>query len=252
MTASKKGTPSGISPPSKPSRFPKLEEAHKKLSRSPAAKHDLTVFNAFATIQFGTIELIIPQDRQDPPKSKIATATTATTPINVSLSAIPSCITSPALLISFPQNVAAPSLHVALPPPGTRLATTAQLARCNQLLRTLLSPSSATASTTVGQDQSEQASIDGLLQNMEEQEKIRELVTRIVEEFVTDGLKTADEIAEVVLLGPFVVQEHYRKLLNCFIGEFEAAKLLDIDLLQGLVRLVQCAEPDYLQPDDLV
>ncbi|KAK3807395.1 MAG: hypothetical protein J3R72DRAFT_499470 [Linnemannia gamsii] len=205
MTASKKGTPSRIFPPSKPSRFPKLEEAHKKLSRSPAAKHDLTVFN----------------------------------------------VASPALLSSFPHNVAAPSLHVALPPPGTRLATTAQLAHY-QLLHAHLSPSSVTASITVGQDQSQQASIDALLQNMEEQEKIRELVTRVVEEFVTDGLKNAEEIAEIVLLGPGMGQEYYRKLLNCFIGEFEAAKLLDIDLLQGLVRLVQCAGPDYLQPDDLV
>ena len=252
MTTSKKGSPSGISPSSKPSRFPKLEEAHKKLSCSPAAKNDRTVFNALATIQFGTIELIIPQDRQDAPKPIIATATTATTPIDVTPSAIPSCVTSPVLLSSFPQNVAAPSLHVALPPPGTRLATTAQLAHCNQLLRTHLSPSSATASITGGQDQSQRASVDALLHNVEEQQKICELVTRVVEEFVMDGLKTVEEIAEVVLLGPTLAQGYYRKLLNCFIEEFEAAKLFDIDLLQGLVRLVQCAGPDYLQPDDLV
>ncbi|KAG0288387.1 hypothetical protein BGZ97_006832 [Linnemannia gamsii] len=56
----------------------------------------------------------------------------------------------------------------------------------------------------------------------------------------------------MVLLGPFLTQEYYRKLLNCFIGEFEEAKLLDIDLLQGLVQLVQCAGHEYLQPDDLV
>ncbi|KAF9131564.1 hypothetical protein BGW39_001613, partial [Mortierella sp. 14UC] len=152
----------------------------------------------------------------------------------------------------FPQNVPAPSLQVPLPAPGARLGTTMQLAYCNQLLRTHLSPFLATASITVGQDLSQQASIDAILGSMEEQQNIRELAIRVVEEFVIDGLKNAEEIAEVVLLGPFLGQEYYRKLLNCFIGEFEAAKLLDIDLLQGLVRLVQCAGPDYLQPDDLV
>ncbi|KAG0362164.1 hypothetical protein BGX24_005186 [Mortierella sp. AD032] len=87
---------------------------------------------------------------------------------------------------------------------------------------------------------------------MEEQQKLRELNIRVVEEFVTVGLKNSEKIAEVILLGPFLGQEYYRKLLNCFIGEFEAAKLLDTDLLQGLVRLVQCAGPVYLQPDDIV
>ncbi|KAG0252887.1 hypothetical protein BGZ95_006501, partial [Linnemannia exigua] len=127
-----------------------------------------------------------------------------------------------------------------------------QLAYCIQLLRTHLSPSLATVSITVGQDLSQQASVDTLLQDMEEQQKIREVAIRVVEEFVTDGLKDAEEIAEVVLLGPFLDQDYYRKLLNCFIEEFEAAKLLDIDLLQGLVQLVQGEGNEYLQPDDLV
>ncbi|KAG0293087.1 hypothetical protein BGZ96_003359 [Linnemannia gamsii] len=152
----------------------------------------------------------------------------------------------------FLQNVVTPSLKISLPPPGVRLDTTMQLAYCNQLLHTHLSPYLAVAIITTGLDPSQQASVDALLQDKEEQDKVRELAIRVVEEFVANSLKSLEEIAEVVLLGPYLDQEYYRKLLNCFIAEFEAAKLLDIDLLQGLVQLVQCAGTDYLQPDDLV
>ncbi|KAG0254344.1 hypothetical protein BGZ95_006069, partial [Linnemannia exigua] len=79
--------------PSTPSRFPKLEEANKRLFRSPIAKCDRTVFNAIATIQLGTIELIVPQYRQGASKSIIGTATTTATTIPVSdtLTKTPSC-----------------------------------------------------------------------------------------------------------------------------------------------------------------
>ncbi|KAG0297342.1 hypothetical protein BGZ97_004312, partial [Linnemannia gamsii] len=152
----------------------------------------------------------------------------------------------------FLQNIAVHSLKAPLPPPGVRLETTMQLAYFNQLLHTHLSPSLAAASFTAGLDSSQQASVNAFLQDKEEQKKVRELTIRVVEEFVADTLKSAEEIAEVVLLAPYLDQEYYRKLLSCFIAEFEAAKLLDIDLLQGLVQLVQCAKADYLQPDDLV
>ncbi|KAG0276976.1 hypothetical protein BGZ95_006730 [Linnemannia exigua] len=252
MTTSKNETPSDIPRLSTPSRFPKLEEANKKLFRSLIAKNDRTVFNAFATIQFRTIELMVPQDRQYPPKSIVATTTATSIPISGTLSTIPSSATSPARLSLFPQNVATPLLHVALPPPGTRLATAAQLAYCNQLIRTQLSPSSTETSVSTSLGESQQTSIDFILQDQEEQSKNSELTIKVIEEFIADNVKTPEKIAEVALLGPCLDQEYHRKLLNCFVGGFEAAKLLDIDLLQGLVQLVQCAEPDYLQPDDLV
>ncbi|KAK3843108.1 MAG: hypothetical protein J3R72DRAFT_420652 [Linnemannia gamsii] len=152
----------------------------------------------------------------------------------------------------FPDNVAAPALSVALPPAGTRLETTTQLAYCSNLLRTHLSPSLAAGTTSETLGTSQRASVDAILNNEEEQNRIRWLVTRVVEEFVTDSFKSSANIAEVLLLGPSLDKEHHRKLLNCLIAGFEAAKLLDINRLQGLVQLVQCAEKDYLLPDDLV
>ncbi|KAK3843187.1 MAG: hypothetical protein J3R72DRAFT_420423 [Linnemannia gamsii] len=265
----------------KKSRFMQLEQATKNLFRSSIRKKDHTVSDAITSIQFGSIGALVPQDHQGSTKPVSVESSLIDLPLLPNVAAqhpiSPSAIEanskdlkhsasitlqSPSTALSaaasgdktsiFPHNVPAPSLQVPLPAPGARLETTLQLAYCNQLLRTNLSLSSATTSITVGQDPSQQASVDTLLRNMEEQQKIRELAIRVVEEFVTDGLKNAEEIAEVVLLGPFLTQEYYRKLLSCFIGEFEAAKLLDIDLLQGLVQLVQCAGPEYLQPDDLV
>ncbi|KAF9129419.1 hypothetical protein BGW39_004186 [Mortierella sp. 14UC] len=158
--------------------------------------------------------------------------------------------TQPTLI--FFDNVAAPTLSVALPPAGTRLETIVQLAYCNNLLRTHLSPSLAagTISETLGASQ--RASVDAILKDEEEQDRIRWLTTRVVEEFVADSFKSLAIIAEVLLLGPSLDKEHHRKLLNCLIAEFEAAKLLDVDSLQGLVQLVQCARQNYLLPDDLV
>ncbi|KAK3808985.1 MAG: hypothetical protein J3R72DRAFT_481016 [Linnemannia gamsii] len=152
----------------------------------------------------------------------------------------------------FLRNVVAPSLNVLLSSPGVRLETILQLAYCNQLLRIHLPSRLAVASITTSLDPSQQASVDALLRDKEEQNKVRELVIKFEEEFMMDGLKGSEEIAEVVILGPYLDQEQYRKLLNCFISEFEAVKLLDIDLLQGLVQLVRCAETDYFLPDDLI
>lgn len=151
----------------------------------------------------------------------------------------------------FLKNVDVSSPLVSLPHPSARLETTAQLAYCNSLLRTHMSSSlDSTGITTL--ESTQQASVDSILQDEDESAQIRWLATRVVEEFVVDSLKTPDKVAEVVLLGSSLGQEDYRRLLNCFIAEFETTSLLDISLLQGLVQLAQCAQPDYLLPDDLV
>ncbi|KAF9117227.1 hypothetical protein BGW39_002441, partial [Mortierella sp. 14UC] len=97
-----------------------------------------------------------------------------------------------------------------------------------------------------------QVSIDAIPEDKEEQSRIRWLTIRVVEEFIADKFKTSDEIAEAALLGPFLDQEDHRKLVNCVVADFESAKLLDVELLQGMVQLLECAGPDYLVPDDLV
>ncbi|KAF9147856.1 hypothetical protein BG015_010431 [Linnemannia schmuckeri] len=239
MTTTSQGKGSAIprpTPTSDQSRFTQLEEAAKKLLRFNIGSKKRTVPNALASIQFGTIEKLIPQEYAG--SSTSTTATTATTATAVSTNITISAYSPPAIsqpwLHVFPTNVSHPSLQVTLPPPGARLETTLQLAYCNNLLRTHLSPSSAIASISGPLDPSQQASIDAILNSEEEQDHIREITIRVIEEWVHDSLKTSEKISEVVLLGPYLDQEYYRKLLNCFIAEFETARLFDIDLLQGL------------------
>ncbi|KAF9110668.1 hypothetical protein BGW39_004628, partial [Mortierella sp. 14UC] len=101
-------------------------------------------------------------------------------------------------------------------------------------------------------DPAQQASIEPYARNEDEANRVRSLIQGVVEEFAADNLKTTAVLSEVLLLAPCLDQEHYRKLLNCVIAEFEMETLLDPALLQGLVQLVESASPDYLEPDDLV
>ncbi|KAF9118360.1 hypothetical protein BGW39_001252, partial [Mortierella sp. 14UC] len=243
-------------------------QAAKKLLRPTVQAEDRTVSNALAAVPFGSVAMAAPHVHQDNGASASVKSSNngLSTLTSISSHASPTPVASAAkaaLSISppvasqlwlpiFHQNVSAPSPLVSLPPAGARLETTVQLAYCNHLLRIQLSPSSAAASTTTSLDRAQQASIDAILQNTEEQSQIHWLTTRVVEEFAADSFKTSEKIAEVILLGPHLNQEYHRKLLNCLIDEFESAKLLDINLLQGMVQLVQCAGPGYLVPDDLV
>ncbi|KAG0303808.1 WD_REPEATS_REGION domain-containing protein [Linnemannia gamsii] len=256
MTASKQEKATVISRPgmsSNQSRFIKLEEAVKKLLRSTITSKNCTVSNALATIQFGTIEMLVPQDYEGDDAS-VGTVTETGISITTSNTVLlnpPSSYSHP-WLKTFSRNIDPPSLSIELPPSGTGHETTAQLAYCNDLLRTYLSPSLAAANIPAALDPSQKAFVDAFMQDKNEQDRVRGLTIRVIEEFAADTLKTSDKISEVILLGPFLVQEHYRRLLNCFIAEFETSTLLDIELLQGLVQLVECAGLDYLQPDDLV
>lgn len=153
----------------------------------------------------------------------------------------------------FPRNTAPPALSTTLPPPGSRFENIAQLAYCGNLLRKCLSPSLVSASS-FGEslDSTQRALIDPYAQNEDEVNRIRWLIQRAVEEFAADSLKTAAILSEVLLLASSLDQEYYRKLLNCMIAKFETTVLLDIDLLQGVVYLVESTSSDYLNPDDLV
>ncbi|KAF9138497.1 hypothetical protein BG015_002354 [Linnemannia schmuckeri] len=127
------------------------------------------------------------------------------------------------------------------------------------------SPNDSVDTADVHEDNSVDAQevdpLEDWLQTMErdpiEQKRLRWMPTRLVEEFANDVTNKANAIAEVALLGPILDRETYRDLLGCFLSKFERALmlkvvLLDVDLLQGLVQLVQSASPGYLVNDDVV
>ena len=169
-----------------------------------------------------------------------------------SLSSHPST-TQQSWVTIFPQNLALPPVFsTILPSKSTRFENTTQLAYCSILLSKYLLTLPAAKARDNSLDPAHQALIEPFLQDEEKQNRVRWLIKRIIEKFAADRLTSKAILSEVLVLGPALDPEYYRKLLNCVIAEFKNATTLDIDLLQGLIQLVQCASPDYLTADDLV
>ncbi|KAF9990320.1 hypothetical protein BGZ75_002634, partial [Mortierella antarctica] len=165
----------------------------------------------------------------------------------------------------FSVNVSRPAFKTALPEFGARIDNTPHLALCSSLLpkNPALSPSDEStleinllqiqeASQDTPIEDTNRGWVKAIEHNPIEQGHVRWLLARMVEEFVKDPIKGSATVTEVVLLGPVLDYGHYRKLLNCFINKFEKTTILDVDLLHGLVQLVQCASEGYLIADDLI
>ncbi|KAG0041359.1 hypothetical protein BGZ83_001897, partial [Gryganskiella cystojenkinii] len=155
----------------------------------------------------------------------------------------------------FPTNVDKPVFRTELPKKLDRLEKTPQLVYCTSLLPkdgSLLPPSTELLHQETSLDETQRDWLKVMERDPIEQDHIRWLGTRMVEEFVKDANKDSVEISEIVLLGPVLQKEHYRRLLSCTIADFEKSGILDVDLLQGLVQLVQAASPGFLVSDDLV
>ncbi|KAG0283804.1 WD_REPEATS_REGION domain-containing protein [Linnemannia gamsii] len=176
-----------------------------------------------------------------------------------------------------PENVFKSAIKTDLPRLRERIEKTEQLVYCNTLLLMSQSSSSAIATTKEkdegflegsdgnGQqgpyderiissnlDESERAWMQALQQKPVEQHYLRWLVTKVVEEFVKDDIKSPAAIAEAVILGPVLNRDSFRSLLSCFIQKLERSTLPDISLLEGLVQLVESASSGHLEYNDLV
>ncbi|KAG0074749.1 hypothetical protein BGZ90_010485, partial [Linnemannia elongata] len=180
----------------------------------------------------------------------------ATAAVKSTLSIVhPSTLQTKPRLDVFSQNVNAPAVRIPLPALGARIDTTPQLALCIGLL--------AKIHDVVGQpeDPSHYLSSDiatrlawvkAMRQDPTERESLFWLGARMVDEFAKDAFKDSTEIAEMVLIGPVMDKEHYRGLLSSMIAAFDHSVILSVDLLQGLVQLVQSAPSEALLSDDLV
>ncbi|KAF9274747.1 hypothetical protein BGZ88_002814, partial [Linnemannia elongata] len=152
----------------------------------------------------------------------------------------------------FSQNVNLTGILGTLPEFGSRIDNTPQLALCIGLIPENSDPSNHSSQDLSSGTAAQLAWIKSMRQDSVEQERLRWLGARMVDEFAKGASKTSTEIAEMVLIGPVLDNENYRRLLSCTITAFEQAVLLDVDLLQGLVQLVQSAPSEALHPDDLV
>ncbi|KAG0372565.1 hypothetical protein BGX24_000078, partial [Mortierella sp. AD032] len=151
----------------------------------------------------------------------------------------------------FINNIDPPSFLTELPPPGARYNSTSQLALCSDLLRRHFATTTTPTTATKSLNPVQQDLVQPFLQNEEEPKHVFRLTRKVVYEFI-GAFKSAESISEVVLLGPGLDRDDYRRLLNSLIIEFEGARRLSMELLQGMVYLVECAEPFYLLADDLV
>ncbi|KAG0274234.1 hypothetical protein BGZ96_004423, partial [Linnemannia gamsii] len=154
----------------------------------------------------------------------------------------------------FPENVARPTLKTSLLKPEVRINKTPQLVYCySLLLKAQESPSSASVSDSFQDSPLDvEQRVWVQLINPILQDRYRWLVEQLVKAFAENQLKTSAVIEEIILVGPVLDREPYRRLLNCFISELKETTALDITLLRGLVQLVECAPPGYLVDDDLV
>ncbi|KAG9070332.1 hypothetical protein KI688_009669 [Linnemannia hyalina] len=170
-------------------------------------------------------------------------------------SAQPSALPAMPRLDVFSQNIKPPAIFITLPEFGSRIDTTPQLALCIALLpkvSDLTNQQEDLSQILSSGITAQRAWINYMKQDPIEQERLRWLGACMVDEFAKDASKYSTEIAEMVLIGPVLDNEHFRRLLSCTITAFDQAVLLDVDLLQGLVQLVQSAPSEALLPDDLV
>ncbi|KAF9278919.1 hypothetical protein BGZ88_000279, partial [Linnemannia elongata] len=146
----------------------------------------------------------------------------------------PSALTADSRITVFSENVRPPVILIALPEFGARIDSTPQLALCIGLLPKGSDPinqeehfSQVLSSGTAAQ----LAWIKSMKQDPVEQKRLRWLGAHMVDEFAKDASKDSTEIAEMVLIGPVLDNEHYRRLLSCTITAFEQAVLYWSSLL---------------------
>ncbi|KAF9124871.1 hypothetical protein BG015_005011, partial [Linnemannia schmuckeri] len=155
----------------------------------------------------------------------------------------------------FLHNVNVPAVRSPLPKLGARIETTSQLALCIGLLAkncNTVEQHEDSLKNTSSDTAAQLAWVKAMSQDPLEKDRALWLGTRMVDEFAADASKDPAEIAEMALIGPVLDKEHFRRLLSCIITAFDQSIILDVDLLQGLVQLVQSAPPESLISDDLI
>jgi len=141
---------------------------------------------------------------------------------------------------------------------GLLIENTAQLVLRASLLASNRSgapllPSSALSSSNPTTEVSsiQQEWIQFMVDNPLEEEHLYNLMNRMAEMFVQQPTDDPDSILEIVLVGPLLDKKHFRNLIRYFLDEFERSAMLRVDILLGLVQMVQDAPANFLKPDDM-
>ncbi|KAF8962801.1 hypothetical protein BGZ46_001109 [Entomortierella lignicola] len=166
----------------------------------------------------------------------------SSTPIQTSLTAIDSDIFTE-------YNAKKDGDFVTMPAVGEVMDHTVQLV---QGIRLLAESSESSTTTLLTSNSSLSEWVQAIKEHPAEIEYLHHLANKMVERFIALPYKGPDNIREIVLLGLILDKDTHRKLLNSFLGEFEKSSLVDLDLLLGMIQLVQDAPPKSLRSDSLI
>ncbi|KAF9345481.1 hypothetical protein BGX26_003074, partial [Mortierella sp. AD094] len=184
----------------------------------------------------------------------------------------------------FPNNVDPPSVDEQPLPIGERPKSTFQVAYSLHLLRIIggekesstsaspkvasldaidaskcqgSSPSSTVAADAADQDDvevhlsdAEKEWVKSIREHPDEEKWLRSIPERVLEEFIKDEIKNAEIIVEMTYLAPLLKPPQYRRLLNALLDKL--GRLLDPDILLGVVQLIRFAPEGVLEADDLI
>ncbi|KAG0213853.1 hypothetical protein BGX31_001189 [Mortierella sp. GBA43] len=145
----------------------------------------------------------------------------------------------------FYENSSDLSVMPKLPKPDERLRDTHQLVSCLSLLK-----ASHSLDDLLGTSVREW--IRAAEKDDDEQERLKTLSLDVIRTFKREEIKDSKAIAEVTCLAPILDRDTFRDILNVFCDGISQPSLLDDHLLHGLAQLIQGADHDYLEADDLV
>ena len=145
----------------------------------------------------------------------------------------------------FADNIHPPATVSKLPGIDERLSDTTQLVCCLGLLQVCKSPDNILDPATLEW-------IQTIENDPLEQERLRIMVRDVLRVFKRDELKDTKAVAEVVHLAPVLEKDDFQYLLKELYSGIAQSDLLDIHQLNGLAHLIEGADPDHLDADDLV
>ncbi|KAF9917825.1 hypothetical protein BX616_011177 [Lobosporangium transversale] len=146
----------------------------------------------------------------------------------------------------FTMDVAISMKISSLPKADEHLTDIHQLVHCLSLL-----PSSPLKRGHHLSPEEEEWSL-AISKNQEEQERLQNLASDVLEMFMKDKTKAEASVTEVVSLAPVLKKELFRTLLMELINGIDSNVMLHTNLLDGLAQLIQGAPPGHIDPDDLV
>ncbi|KAF9915656.1 hypothetical protein BX616_005645 [Lobosporangium transversale] len=136
-------------------------------------------------------------------------------------------------------------IRYSLPDAGAHLDDTHQLIYCLSLLPTIPIPA-----TDLNDNESKWR--QAISNDQAEHERLRKLVSDIIELYISGEIKSEAAVTEVVALTPVLDQAQFRTLLMAFVNGIKQNIMLETHLLEGLAQLMQHAPLGYLDSDDLV